>query len=245
MIRLGLVDDEPLFCAGLAMLLDCQDDMTVVWQAIHGEDALARHRREAVDVILMDIQMPVMNGVEATKVFVEEGLSGHIIILTTFDTDEHVMRAIECGASGFLVKTTPPDVLLDAIRTVAGGDSVISPGPTRRLLEAVRQGRLRSSERSHAPAAHTQGQQQDDARALSCLTAREIEILSLVARGLTNQEICDHLWLSMPTVKTHVSRLLAKTLSRDRVQLVLFAMRTGVCSPSMILEDRPPSDQYL
>ncbi|SDM72275.1 response regulator [Actinomyces ruminicola] len=212
------MDDEPLLTAGLAMLLGAQADMEVAWQATDGHQALWHAQTDPVDVILLDVQMPGLDGLATTHRLIEAGIQGRIVILTTFDVDEYVMGAIEAGAAGFLLKNTPPERLIEAVRTVHAGDCVISPGPTRRLLTAVRTGW-----KERAEAAPPQRWSLPPG-----LTERETEILALVARGLTNQEICDRLWLSMATVKTHVSHLLAKTGARDRVQLVLLALRTGV-----------------
>ena len=225
----ALVDDEPLFTAGLAMIIESQEDLEVIWQADSGTVALERQQRNPADVVLMDIQMPVLDGLGATAELIARGLPGRVMVLTTFDTDDHVLQAIETGASGFLLKNTPPDRLLDAIRAVASGDSVISPGPTRRLLHSLRRGPAHGS--SLTPVRLLPS----DRLGLEQMTPREREVLALVAAGLTNQEICDRLWLSMPTVKTHVGRLLSKTGSRDRVQLVLFALRTGVTGLGEIL----------
>lgn len=225
-IRIGLTDDEPLLTAGLAMLLGAQSDMEVVWQAADGHQALRRAESDPVDVLLLDIQMPGLDGLATTRRLVSGGAQGRIIILTTFDTDGYVLGAIEAGAAGFLLKSTAPERLVEAVRTVHAGDSIISPGPTRRLLGAVRRGAPASpgaTDPTARPAPAPGG-----AGELAGLTGREREILRLVAIGLTNQEICDRLWVSMATVKTHVSHLLAKTGSRDRVQLVLLALRSGV-----------------
>lgn len=241
MIRIGLVDDEPLFTAGLALLLDVQADIEVAWQASNGAEALEQAEREPVDLLLMDIQMPVLDGVEATRRFVARGLVGRVVVLTTFDTESNVLSAIEAGASGFLLKTTPPPALVEAIRTVHSGDCVISPGPTRRLLGAVRASGITpaiasaSSMGTPQASAATPAQMQ----ALEALTSRERDILRLIAEGLTNQEICDREWLSMATVKTHVSHLLLKTGARDRVQLVLFALRSGLTDLSELLSSSP------
>ena len=233
MIRIGMADDEPLFSAGLAMLLDAQEGMEVAWQARDGGEALEFAARTPVDVLLLDVQMPVCDGLEATRGVVARGLPGRIVILTTFDTEGYVLGAIEAGASGFLLKNTPPAVLIDAIRTVASGDSVISPGPTRRLIRAMREAPVSSAERSKR-------RQDAGAEAPSeDLTERELEVLSLIAQGLTNQEMRDRLWVSMPTIKTHVSHLLLKTGARDRVQLVLYALRTGVVDLDALLIGRP------
>ena len=225
-IRIGLTDDEPLLTAGLAMLLGAQDDMEVVWQAADGHQALRRAESDPVDVLLLDIQMPGLDGLATTRRLVSGGAQGRIIILTTFDTDGYVLGAIEAGAAGFLLKSTAPERLVEAVRTVHAGDSVISPGPTRRLLGAVRRG-APASPGAAGLAART-ALAPGGAGELAGLTGREREILRLVAVGLTNREICDRLWVSMATVKTHVSHLLAKTGSRDRVQLVLLALRSGV-----------------
>ena len=224
-IRIGLTDDEPLLTAGLAMLLGAQDDMEVDWQATDGYGALRRAETDPVDVLLLDVQMPGLDGLVTTRRLVGAGAQGRIVILTTFDTDGYVLGSIEAGAAGFLLKNTPPKRLIEAVRTVHAGDSVISPGPTRRLLTAMRSGRAGGG-RQAQPA---------PVRLPADLTGREREVLRLVAAGLTNQEICDRLWLSMPTVKTHVSHLLAKTGARDRVQLVLVALRTGVVSLDNVL----------
>jgi len=220
MITIGLADDEPLFTAGLALILDAQPDMRILWQAIDGADAIRQHQHEASDILLLDIQMPGTDGLAVTRRLVADGTRSKIIILTTFDADEYVLTAVEAGAAGFLLKNTPPDLLIDAIRTVHRGDAVISPGPTRRLFASFRHRPTPAGPAS----AHREQQTADE------LTPREREILTLIAQGLTNQEICDRLWLSMSTVKTHIGNLIAKTHSRDRVQLVLFAFRTGIAS---------------
>ena len=242
MIRLGLADDEPLFTMGLAMLLGAQPDMEVVWRAVDGNDALMRNDADPVDVLLLDVQMPGLDGLAATRELMARGITGRVVILTTFDTDGYVMGAIEAGAAGFLLKNTPPQDLITAIRTVHDGDSVISPGPTRRLLTAVRTGQVSGTLGNDAGAGrHASEDSVEAVRAaeasqqVAALTQREREILALIALGLTNQEICDREWLSMPTVKTHVSHLLSKTGCRDRVQLVLLALRGGVVDPADLL----------
>ena len=242
MIRLGLADDEPLFTMGLSMLLGAQPDMEVVWRAVDGNDALTRNAADPVDVLLLDVQMPGLDGLAATRELVARGVTGRVVILTTFDTDGYVMGAIEAGAAGFLLKNTPPQDLITAIRTVHDGDSVISPGPTRRLLTAVRTGQVSGALGNDAGAGrHASEDSVEAVRAaeasqqVAALTQREREILALIALGLTNQEICDREWLSMPTVKTHVSHLLSKTGCRDRVQLVLLALRGGVIDLADVL----------
>ncbi|WP_454151447.1 response regulator [Microbacterium lacticum] len=219
MITVALVDDEPLFTAGLGMVIDAQPGMGVIWQAIDGADAIRQHRHSPPDILLLDIQMPGTDGLAATQQLVAESTPSRIIILTTFSADEYVLTAIEAGASGFLLKNTPPDHLIEAIRTVYRGDSVISPGPTKQLFATFRNrtGLNGPSSRSGSPAGDK-------------LTVRERDVLALIAEGLTNSEICERLWLSMPTVKTHISNLLSKTHSRDRVQLVLYALRTGIAT---------------
>lgn len=240
-IRLALADDEPLLTAGLAMILDAQEDMEVVWQASSGAQALRKVQDEQADVLLLDVQMPGTDGIETTRRLVSQGWDGKVVILTTFDTDGYVLGAIEAGAAGFLLKSTPPPQLLAGIRTVYAGDSVISPGPTRRLLAAVREAAQPAHAASssdnlggagHAGQPPVSGVLLPD---LSGLTRRETEVLRLIALGLSNQELCDRLWLSMPTVKTHISHLLAKTGARDRVQLVLTALRCGAVQVEEVL----------
>ncbi len=229
MITLGLVDDEPLFIAGLAMILDAQPNMSVIWQAADGDDAIRQHALNPADVLLVDIQMPHTDGLTATRQLAAPGQPGRVIILTTFDVDEYVPAAIEAGASGFLLKNTPPDQLVDAIRTVHDGDAIISPGPTRKLFDRLQGPR--------SPGEPTPSGTPAERRVLDSLTDRETQVLRLIAQGLTNQEICDQLWLSMPTVKTHIGNLIAKTHARDRVQLVLFALQTHLIDIRDLLVD--------
>ena len=243
MIRLGLTDDEPLFTMGLAMLLGAQPDMEVVWQAVDGNDALTCNAADPVDVLLLDVQMPGLDGLSTTRELVARGITGRVVILTTFDTDGYVMGSIEAGAAGFLLKNTPPQDLIAAIHTVHDGDSVISPGPTRRLLTAVRAGQIGGAgagDAAGAGSSPSEGSAEavraaEAAQQVKALTQREREILALIALGLTNQEICDREWLSMPTVKPHVSHLRSKTGCRDRVQLVLLALRGGVIDLADVL----------
>ncbi|MEV4473082.1 response regulator transcription factor [Nonomuraea sp. NPDC049504] len=219
MLTIGLADDEALFTMGLSMIIDAQPGMRVLWQAIDGADAIRRHDAQRPDVLLLDIQMPGTDGLAVTERLVKAGTTTKIIILTTFEADAYVLTAVESGAAGFLLKNTPPDQLIAAIHTAHRGDAVISPGPTRRLFAAFRD-----------PAPARDDAARHDRQAAEQLTARERDVLTLIAAGLTNREICDRLSLSMPTVKTHVGNLIAKTGARDRVQLVLFALRTGLAT---------------
>ena len=241
MIRLGLADDEPLHIMGLATLLGAQPDMEIIWRAADGKEALARNAADPADVLLLDVQMPGLDGLAATRELMARGTTGRVVILTTFDTDGYVMGAIEAGAAGFLLKNTPPQDLIAAIHTVHDGDSVISPGPTRRLLTAVRTGRVSGVLPGGGAGRHASEDSVEALRAAEAsqqvagLTQREREVLALIALGLSNQQICDRKWLSMPTVTTHVSHLLSKTGCRDRVQLVLLALRGGVVDPADVL----------
>ncbi|PKY74500.1 DNA-binding response regulator [Actinomyces oris] len=241
MIRLGLADDEPLHIMGLATLLGAQPDLEIIWRAADGKEALARNAADPADVLLLDVQMPGLSGPATTRELMARGATGRVVILTASDTDGYVMGAIEAGAAGFLLKNTPPQDLIAAIQTVHDGDSVISPGPTRRLLTAVRTGQVSGVLPGGGAGRHASEDSVEAVRAaeasqqVAALTQREREILALIALGLTNQEICDREWLSMPTVKTHVSHLLSKTGCRDRVQLVLLALRGGVVDPADVL----------
>ncbi|MDH2443705.1 response regulator transcription factor [Amnibacterium sp. CER49] len=214
MIRVGIADDQALIRAGFRALLAAEPDLEVVGEAATGDGAVALARRERPDVLLMDIRMPGMDGLEATRRIVgDPALAGcHVVVVTTFELDEYVAEAVRSGASGFLVKDTEPADLLRAVRVVAAGDALLSPGPTRRLLERAAAG-LRAPERPER---------------LDVLTEREREVLAQVGRGLTNDEIAQRLFLSPLTAKTHVSRILTKLQARDRAQLVVVAYETGL-----------------
>ncbi|WP_353809663.1 response regulator [Agromyces sp. SYSU T00194] len=217
MIRAVVADDQHLVRAGFRALLDAEADIEVVGEAGTGEETVAAVRASRPDVVLMDIRMPGGDGLAATEAIVADpGLAGtRIVVVSTFELDEYVARAIRAGASGFLVKDTEPADLVRAVRVVAAGDALLSPGVTRRLLERV-SGGLRE-----APASD----------ALDALTARETEVLRLVGLGLTNDEIAARLVLSPLTAKTHVSRIMTKLAARDRVQLVVLAYETGLVAP--------------
>lgn len=217
-IRVFLVDDQMLVRTGFRMLIDAQDDMTVIGEAPDGSQAVAALAPGkpacGTDVVLMDIRMPVMDGVEATRrIVAAAGSDGpKVLVLTTFDIDEYVFSALRVGASGFLLKDARPEELLGAIRAVAGGDAVVAPSATKRLIAAV---------------VHALPSDVADDR-LAVLTAREREVLQHVAAGRTNSEIAEELFMAEATVKTHIGHLLAKLLIRDRVGLVVLAYETGM-----------------
>lgn len=217
MIRVVIADDQALIRGGFRALLEAESDIEVVGEAATGTDALALVRRERPSVVLMDIRMPDGDGLEATEQIVADPALAdtRIIVVTTFELDEYVAQAIRAGASGFLVKDTEPAELIRAVRVVAAGDALLSPGVTRRLLAQV--AGVLSSPR--------------DAAELEVLTDREREVLGLVGRGLTNEEIGGALFLSPLTAKTHVSRIMTKLGARDRVRLVVVAYETGLVSP--------------
>jgi DNA-binding NarL/FixJ family response regulator len=217
-----LVDDQPMLRMGYRMILDAQPDLTVVGEAENGLEAIELTDRLEPDVVLMDVRMPGLDGVQATERIVASGSDSRIIILTTFDLDEYAYGALRAGASGFLLKDAPPPDMLSAIRAVATGDAVVAPSVTRRLLSQFVQ---------HLPHPNhkTPG---DAAERVESLTPRERELLVEVARGLSNAEIADRLVLSEATVKTHIGRILAKLGLRDRVQIVVFAYETGLVRPS-------------
>jgi DNA-binding NarL/FixJ family response regulator len=216
-VKVFLVDDQQLVRAGFRMLIESQDDMEVVGEAGDGAEATERLAVTAADIVLMDVRMPRMDGVEATRVLAARGDRPRIVVLTTFDLDEYVYSALHAGASAFLLKDAPPEVLLAAMRDVHAGDAVVAPSATRRMLERFLSG----------PAAPVP----DDDPRLAGLTAREREVLELIARGRSNSEISADLFLAEATVKTHVGRILAKTGSRDRVHLVVLGYDTGLVSP--------------
>jgi DNA-binding NarL/FixJ family response regulator len=216
-----LADDQELMRMGFRMVMDTQEDLTIVGEVATGLEAVDATRRLNPDVVLMDVRMPEMDGVQATRLIVEAGSTARIIILTTFDLDEYVYAALRAGASGFLLKDTPPADLLSGIRAVASGDAVVAPSVTRRLLANYAH-RLPIAGRSADVA---------DGR-LELLTSREREVLLLVAASLSNAEIAERLVLSEATVKSHVGRVLSKLGLRDRVQIVVFAYETGLITPS-------------
>ncbi len=216
MIRVALVDDQELMRVGFRMVLGAQSDINVVAEAGDGEAAVRLAEEHRPDVVLMDVRMPVLDGVEATRRIIAAG-TARVLVMTTFDLDEYVYSALRGGASGFLLKDTPPDELVFAIRSVASGDAVVSPSITRRLLD-------RFVDSASAP---------HDAGVLDALTEREREVLALVARGLSNTEIAGKLYLSEATVKTHVGRILTKLDLRDRVQAVVLAYETGLARPGV------------
>jgi DNA-binding NarL/FixJ family response regulator len=223
-ISVLIADDQELMRMGFRMVIDSQPDLSVVGEAGDGAEAVAAVARLQPTVALMDVRMPVMDGVEATRRIVDSGAPTRIIILTTFDLDEYVYAALRAGAGGFLLKDAQPGDLLSAVRAVAAGEAVVAPRVTRRLLESYAH---------RLPAGGTAGGAGSESRErLEQLTARELEVLELVARGLSNAEIAEKFVLSEATVKTHVGRILAKLELRDRVQIVVFAYENGLISPS-------------
>jgi DNA-binding NarL/FixJ family response regulator len=226
-IRVVLVDDQQLVRAGFRMVIDSQPDLTVVGEAGDGAAAVELLRRTPADVVLMDVRMPGMDGIAATEQVTALPDPPRVVVLTTFDLDEYVVAAIGAGASGFLLKDAPPEEMLAAVRTVHSGDSVIAASSTRRLLQHV------------APILRgaSGGTTQSDPSALTELTPREKEVLVQMAYGSSNTEIAAQLFVSEATVKTHVGRVLFKTGSRDRVQAVVLAYRTGLVAPADLLRN--------
>ena len=225
-IRVVLVDDQQMVRAGFRMVIDSQPDLTVVGEAGDGAAAVELLARTAADVVLMDIRMPGLDGIEATRRITARPEAPRIVVLTTFDLDEYVVAAIGAGASGFLLKDAAPEDMLAAVRTVHAGDSVIAASSTRRLLQHVA-----PMLRDPAPTPAV------DTPTLQDLTPREREVLIQMALGATNTEIAARLFVSEATVKTHVGRVLAKTGSRDRVQVVVLAFRTGLVQQADLLRD--------
>jgi DNA-binding NarL/FixJ family response regulator len=215
MIRVLLADDQPLVRAGLRVLFEGEPDMTVAGEAANGEEALSLVRHVRPDVVLMDIRMPVLDGLEATRQIADEHLLADVkvLILTTFESDEYVFEALRAGASGFLLKDAEPTELLQAVRVVADGNALLAPSVTRRLISRL----------ASAP-----GHDRPPPRELGALTVREREVMALVATGLSNEEIAGRLTISPATAKTHVSRAMIKLGARDRAQLVVIAYQTGL-----------------
>lgn len=212
-IRVLLVDDQELVRSGFRMILDAEPDLDVVGEAADGIEAMGEVDRTRPDVVLMDIRMPRMDGIEATARITQRTASPRVLVLTTFDLDEYVFRGLRAGASGFLLKDVSPEDLVRAVRVVAAGESLLSPSVTRLLIEAY---------------VRTPDEQAPPPPELADLTEREREVLELVGRGLSNAEIAERLFLSMATVKTHVNRLFRKLSLRDRAQAVVLAYETGI-----------------
>ena len=214
-----IVDDQALVRAGFRMILEIEPDLAVVGEAADGEAAVTLVRELRPDVVLMDVRMPGVDGIEATRrVFADPSCAARVVMLTTFDLDEYVYQALQAGASGFLLKDVPPELLVAGIRAVHAGESLLAPAVTRRMIES-----FLDRPTAPDPAASTR---------LASLTPREREVLRLVARGLANAEIGAELFVSETTVKTHVGRVLTKLGLRDRVQAVVYAYETGVVSPA-------------
>ena len=220
MINVLLADDQALVRAGFRALLDAQDDIEVLAEADEGEEALQLARKLKPDIVLMDIRMPGMDGLQATHaITADDALNDvRVVILTTFDLDEYVFEALRVGASGFLLKNTEPEQLVHAVRVVAAGDALLSPGVTKRLVAEFAE---RAKEPSLTPS-------------LDVLTEREREVMKLVAEGLSNAEIAERLVVSPATAKTHVSRAMVKLGARDRAQLVVFAFESGLARPGWL-----------
>lgn len=229
-IRVAIADDQELVRAGFAMVINSQKDMQVVAQAANGNEIVEVASKENPDVILMDVRMPNMDGLEATREILQEDANSntHIIILTTFDLDEYVMSAIHTGASGFLLKDTEPETLLNSIRTVYQGNAIIAPTATKRLIESMIS-KPNDEEKAKEKIA-TKNEQSANTydSCLNDLTDREREVLVEIAHGLSNQEIANKLFISLPTVKTHVAHILGKINARDRVQAVVFAYENSL-----------------
>ncbi len=217
-VRVGLADDQPLIRTGMRAMIDHAADISLVGEAGDGEQAVALARRHLPDVMLMDIRMPILDGIEATRMITEDPALGavRVVILTTFDADDYVYAAIRAGASGFLLKDAPPEDVLDGIRVVARGDALLAPSVTRRLIADLAS--RPDADRSPAPE-------------LGILTDREREVLALVGRGLSNSEIGARLYVSPATAKAHVSHVMTKLYARDRAQLVVVAYESGLVRP--------------
>jgi DNA-binding NarL/FixJ family response regulator len=216
-VRVLIVDDQALVRAGFKMILDAEPEIDVVGEASDGLEGLEAARTLSPDVVLMDIRMPELDGLEATRRLTADGETPRVLILTTFDLDEYVYEALRAGASGFMLKDTPPEQLVQAIRVVAEGEALLAPSITKRLIEEF----VRTGGTTHAePPAGVQD-----------LTSRELEVLQQIARGMSNAEIAKELFVSETTVKTHVARVLMKLGLRDRVQAVVLAYESGLVQP--------------
>jgi DNA-binding NarL/FixJ family response regulator len=225
MIRVIIADDQPVVRGGLRMILEAQDDIEVVGEAATGTEAVELARTRKPEVVLMDIRMPILDGIEATRQLLATTRDSRVLVLSTYGLEEYVYEALKAGASGFLLKTESPEQLTQAVRTIAAGDALLAPDITRRLIDRFLAGPV-----PHAGAP----------TALAELTSRELEVLKHLARGLSNAEIAQQLYVSEGTVKTHVARILFKLDLRDRVQAVVFAYECGLVQPGSA-DTRPPA----
>jgi DNA-binding NarL/FixJ family response regulator len=237
-IRVLLADDQALIRAGFRVLLEAAGDVEVVGEAVNGEQAVDLARAQCPDVILMDIRMPEVDGLEATRrIAADDALAGvRVVILTTFETDDYVYQALRAGASGFLVKDAEPEDLIRAVRVVARGEALLSPSVTRRLIATFARRAPATAPNNGLGSGFGEGQRNSHRRPrpghdLSRITEREREVLSLVAEGLSNEEIATRLYLSPLTTKTHVSHIMTKLNARDRAQLVVIAYESGLVVP--------------
>ncbi|WP_201774291.1 response regulator [Demequina flava] len=221
MITVALVDDQAMVRVGLRMILEAEPDIEVRAEASDGSEALAMVRDHAPDVVLMDVRMPGMDGLAATREVLAASPDTHIVILTTFDDDEYVYEALKAGASGFLLKSAEGDALIDAVRVIASGEALLAPEVTRRVIERFAAADIPADPDEHVPSPE----------AIGDLSEREVEVLQLMSRGMSNQEIAQELWVSATTVKTHVSHILTKLGVRDRVQAVVEAYDSGIVVP--------------
>jgi DNA-binding NarL/FixJ family response regulator len=228
MTRVLIVDDDDLMRAGLTELLSGESEIEVVGRASTGRQAVDRARRLDPDVVLMDVRMPDLNGIDATRELTREAPDAKVLILTTFEQDDYVFGALRAGASGFLLKRTPPEELIAAVQTIAGGESLLSPSVTRRVIDRMAQ--------QPTP-------ELADRTKLGELTPREREVFDLVARGLSNREIAAELVVEEATIRSHVRQILMKLALRDRVQVVIFAYEAGVNRPTTKSQPRPAVDR--
>ncbi|WP_144276226.1 response regulator transcription factor [Demequina sp. NBRC 110053] len=230
MIRVALVDDQAMVRVGLRMILEAEADLEIVGEASDGADAVALVSANAPDVVLMDIRMPGVDGLAATEQVLAAHPEARVVILTTFDDDEYLYEALRVGASGFLLKSADGDTLVNAVRVVAAGEALLAPEVTRRVIE--RFSAHRPSDGNAAEADHVSAEDYvPPPEAIGDLSEREVEVLQLMARGMSNQEIAQELWVSPTTVKTHVSHILTKLGVRDRVQAVVEAYDSGIVLP--------------
>ncbi len=248
MIRVGLVDDQQMVRVGLKMILESEDDIVVCCEAASGEDAIAGAAEHRPDVVLMDIRMPGMDGLAATREVLRVAPSVRVVILTTFDDDEYLYGALRAGASGFLLKSADGDSLVNAVRVVAGGEALLAPEVTRRVIEQFARGPVASRDDAgngseplnsatisasalHPATPAEPGEHVPSPEAIGDLSDREVQVLQLMARGMSNLEIAKELFVSSTTVKTHVSHILTKLGVRDRVQAVVEAYDSGIVLP--------------